>query len=213
LAREQEALAEETSDSSGRLASAAAFKLALDGAVAEMTRAARMLRERRTDEPVVRAETNAIRRFQQMIDAFAPRDKGKQDGQGNEGGGGGGGAGGGDGGDEAIRDIAELVLLKLMQEDVNNRTKELDGARNRGPLAPEQREEFQRLAEEQGRLADLLLEMAGVAAEEEDEKSPQLKPGDLKLDDSKRDDLKSEPARDPTFGLRAKLRSRGDDDR
>jgi hypothetical protein len=202
LAKEQETLADETTDSAERLASAAAFKLALDGAVAEMTRAARMLRERRTDEPVVRAETNAIRRFQQMIDAFAPR-KSKGGGQqgGNEGGGNNGG--GQSGGEEGIRDIAELVLVKLMQEDVNARTKELDAAGKNGALTPEQREEFQRLGEEQGKLADLLLEMIGeTEAEGESEKSPDLKP----------EDLKTESTREPSAGRESPPKSaRGDE--
>ena len=178
LAREQESLAEEARATAERLASAAAFRLALDGAAGDMNRAAQLLRERRTDAGVLRAEQAAVRRYAQLLDALKP-----SSGQGPAGGGQEGGSGG-QGGQQASNDdsvsAAELRLLKLMQEDLNVRTKELDELRRRGPLPLDRREEFERLGDEQGELADLLVELLGAAADGDGgSPSPERKPGDL----------------------------------
>ena len=182
LAREQEALAEEARAFGERLASAAAFKLALDGAASDMTRAAQLLRERRTDDIVQRAENAAIRRYTQLLDALQPRrGEGKQPGGGQEGGESGAGQGGGSQSGDDSPSLSELVLIKLMQEDVNSRTKELDEAQRQGALTPDQRREFEQLSEEQGRLADLLLNLLGKEADSgADDAMPELKPDDLK---------------------------------
>ena len=62
---------------------------------------------------------------------------------------------------EAIQRLAELKLLKLMQEEIHRRTRELEAARVRqGTLSEEQNRELAELAQQQGRLADLLLNLS-----------------------------------------------------
>ncbi len=82
--------------------------------------------------------------------------------------------------------LAELVLIKIMQEDVNARTRQLDGERKQQGLAPEESAELRRLGEEQGKLADLLLELVGDDGgdgdgndDAEQKDSPELTPDDL----------------------------------
>jgi hypothetical protein len=186
LAEEQAGLEKETRDTAERLGSAAAFKLALEGAAAEMELTAQSLRERKTDGRTQRTAENAIRRYQHLLDALKPR-KGSGKGEGGQGGGGGQGQGGQQGGGSDMpTSLAELVLIKIMQEDVNARTRQLDGERKRQGLAPEESAELRRLGEEQGKLADLLLELVGDDGgdgggndDAEQKDSPELTPDDL----------------------------------
>ena len=178
LAEEQEALERDTRAGAERMRSAPAFKLGLESSAAEMALTAEMVRERRTDAAVQRAAQNALQRLQKLLDAVKPRQS-KSDGEGQ-----GGGAGGGEQSEgNAPNSLAELVLIKLLQEDVNARTKELDAARKRGKLTPEESQELRRLGEEQGKLAELLLELVGEPDEQSAGKPVELdfdlKPSDL----------------------------------
>jgi hypothetical protein len=157
-----------------------------------MRRAAQSLRERNTGVATQQAEQKALRRYNQLIEALKPRKKppgGQQQG-GQEGGGSGGGSGGQQ--QQDSHSLAELVLIKLMQEDVSARTKELDATRKRGSLTPAESEEFQRLGEEQGKLADMLLDLMGGGEPQPDDLLPEIK-----LDDLKSDDAKSKPKEKP----------------
>jgi hypothetical protein len=65
-----------------------------------------------------------------------------------------------------------------MQDELNQRTEAIDDA-NRGmlPLSPEQQKAYLELSEEQGQLADLLLELSKPATEkpeDDPEKLPEL---------------------------------------
>jgi hypothetical protein len=174
LAEEQEALEQDTHAGAERMRSAPAFKLGLESSAAEMARTAALLRERRTDAAAQRTARNALARLQKLLDAVKPRES-KAGGEGQ-----GGGAGGGEQGEgDTPNSLAELVLIKLLQEDVNARTKELDAARKRGKLTSEESQELQRLGEEQGKLAELLLELVG-----ESEAQPKKgdRPADLDFD-------------------------------
>ena len=199
LAEEQTGLEQETRDSAVRLGSAAAFKLALEGAAAEMALTAQALRERRTDERTQRTAQNAVRRYQQLFDALKPRKApAGQQGQG-EGGGGQGGSAGGGGGDSPTS-LAELVLIRLMQEDVHARTKELDAARKQGQLPPEESAELERLGEEQGKLADLLLELVGEEESEGKPAEPTLDLNDLDLERPRQKPAEKKSAETPAAG-------------
>lgn len=202
LAEEQDALEGDTRAAAERMRSAPAFKLGLESSAGEMARTAAMVRERRTDAATQRASQMAVRRLQQLLEAIKPRNVKKPGGEQ----GGGGGAGGGEqsgGGGETPTSLAELVLIKLLQEEVNGRTKELDAARKRGKLTPEESQELQRLGEEQGKLAELLLDLVGEEKEAADDgeakgsdvKDSDLKAGDL-LDDLK-NDLNKPAAKEP----------------
>ena len=55
--------------------------------------------------------------------------------------------------------LAQLKLLKLLQEDLNLRTQQLNQAEAAGKPADELREQYARLSEEQGRLAELTFQL------------------------------------------------------
>ena len=108
-----------------------------------------------------------LARIEQLIaalkqDAAPPPDKPP----GEEGGGGEGAGQGGGGQQPNVRSVAELKLLKLIQEQINARTLTLDEARrDAANLSDEQQLEFAQLSEEQGRLADLIANMMQVTDE------------------------------------------------
>lgn len=161
LAEEQAALERDVRAAAERLGSAPAFKLGLEGSAGDMARAESLVRERKTDAPTQQVAESAVRRLQRLLEALKPR---KNDKPGGEQAGGGEGQGGDQqGSGDGPTSLTELVLIKLLQEDVNARTKELDAIRKRGKLTPEESQEFTRLGEEQGKLAELLLELIGDA--------------------------------------------------
>ncbi|HEX5033645.1 MAG TPA: hypothetical protein VFW62_04140, partial [bacterium] len=84
-----------------------------------------------------------------------------------------------------LQDLAELKLLKLMQETILQRTTELEAIRRKvGALAEEQDRELESLASEQGQLADRVLEMIKAAAERpEDDLGNLPNPGDKREGD------------------------------
>ena len=93
---------------------------------------------------------------------------------------------------DAVHLLAELKLLKLMQQEINRRTAEIEKqAAKAQNLTPEQEKELDDLSQEQGKLADLVLNLGekaakqaagagGTPAEPPDEKK---KPGNNPLDD------------------------------
>ncbi|MBX6312506.1 MAG: DUF4175 domain-containing protein [Isosphaeraceae bacterium] len=152
LARTQDVVKDETEDLASRLDQAPVFALTLKRAAESMAEAARRLQDLKTDADTQRAEKSAANRFKQLQEALKP-DKAKGNrGQGNPGGGGGGGGGGGDG----ITTAAQIKLLKALQEELNDRTEELDQLRHRPEgLKPEQEAELARLQDDQRNIADL----------------------------------------------------------
>jgi hypothetical protein len=166
LARQQELLQEETAGFGTKMSQSEVFQLALEGAAQDMARAAELLSQRQTGEPAQRSERNALARLTQLLEAFA--DDGKQSEEKQSAG---GGKGGGSGG-QKTRDISELKLVKLLQQDISRRTAELEQQLpGGGNLTDAQQGEFERLRQEQGKLADLvfdLLEPAEEAADGED---------------------------------------------
>ena len=64
--------------------------------------------------------------------------------------------------ENTVRTMAEVRLIRLMQEDLNRRTQRLGEATHGRDPTDEQRAEFARLAKEQGRLAELILGLAGA---------------------------------------------------
>ena len=174
VARDQKTLQTDTNSLIEQLVGAEVFNLALSGVSNEMARAAQLLAGRQTGPPTQQAERGAIRRLDQMLEALQPEepleepeDPGDSESQ-SEGAGAPEGQGSPPGGTQTL---AELKLLKLMQEEVNARTKEL--AETHGPpetLTDETRREYLDLSRQQGRLADLLLNL--IWSEENAEGSP-----------------------------------------
>jgi len=196
LARGQRMLATETAALADRIAQAKAFALALRGATREMDRAARGLQRSDTGESTQRWERNALVRLEQLQKALK-RDNSQADkppdGQQP------GGEGPQSPPSDAIQRLAELKLLKLMQEEINRRTIELEDQRKHdGGLSDEELEALDDLATEQGRLADLTLDLTvPVDAKPEDEPDGLMDLLDEGSDDS---------------GLEAELKEALDDD-
>ena len=160
LGQNQSGLKDETGELAEKLDGAPVIALTLRRASSSMETAAQRLREIKTDKPTVQAAQSAAERFKQLLESLKA-DRGGNGGQGGQqGGGGGGGGGGGNGNDDGIPPTAQLKLLKTLQQEINDRTDELDEQRRRkGTLTPEQADELKRLAEDQGVLADLVRDM------------------------------------------------------
>jgi len=188
LAIQQRGLAEETLDFAQQVAQAKAFELALRGAAREMTRAAAELDRSETGASTQQAEQVALARLKQLLLALNPDSDDPAGGPKPDqppGGQGGGEEQSGQG--DGIRRIAELNLLKLLQEEINRRTIAIEQARVKsGGLTPAQQTEQDDLAVEQGELAGLLLKLSTPteSAPEDDPDSIPL-PGDedIPLDD------------------------------
>ncbi len=156
MGRQQQSLAEETIGTGSKLA-AEVFQLAFKSAARDMTNAGKRLAQRDVSTETQRHEQHALARLKQLI-AAAQRDKPEEEGKDqkqSQGGGGGSGGGGGQG-----QSLNQLKLLKLMQQDLNDRTRSIEeSAAKTKSLTGEQQQEFLELSREQGELADLLLKL------------------------------------------------------
>ncbi|MBX3412654.1 MAG: hypothetical protein KF708_08200 [Pirellulales bacterium] len=171
LARQQATLEAAAAELAERLSAAAAFRLALQGAGRDMRRAADLLERRETGLPAQRAVAQALTRLAQLVSALdlAKDDPGGQqqdDQQGGE------GQTQNQSEGDAIANVSQLKLIKLMQEEINRRTLEMDDAyQQNGSLTEDQQVEYTALGQEQGELADLLQSLIerAPAPEEPDE--------------------------------------------
>jgi hypothetical protein len=154
LGRAQDAIRAETDDLVASLDAAPVFALTLKRAADSMRDATSALRRGDATPEALLAQQAAARRFRQLLDALKPDQAGAGGGGGGAGGGGGGGGDGGGG--DGIPGVAQLKLLKALQEEINERTESLDVARERKKtLTPEQEAEFARLEVEQRTVGDL----------------------------------------------------------
>jgi len=174
LARGQGLLQSETVGLTEKLVGADVFNLALSGAAREMARAAALLDRRETGAPTRQAEQNALRRLEQLLEALKPEeaDEEPEDSASGQGGPEGSGQPPGSG----VQTLVELKLLKLLQQEINHRTRELEEAFSPADtLTDDARREYTQLSEEQGRLADLLLDL--IQPDENPEDNPERLPG------------------------------------
>lgn len=177
IGHDQKLVQSETLALAEKISSAEVFKLALEGAAQDMGRAAARLARSDTGLATQQAEQSALARCRLLIEAMKPGEK-----KGKQGDEQGGGQGGGQqqGGQDGIRTIAELKLLKLLQEDLNLRFQQLTA-----PEQPEPQEDpatrVAELTEEQLRLADLAFKLS-QPADDKPEDDPEKLP-DLPLDD------------------------------
>lgn len=186
LAATQQGLQRETEGLMEKLSAAEVYRLALNGAAGEMQEAAQLLAADKTDEPTQTAEKNALRRFEQLVEALKQEPaEGQEPPMPNE----------GQGGDQpqqpkppgdGIPAMAQIKMLKFLQMEINDRTKELDTAKVRSQgLSESQLREYTRLSEQQGMLADLVKNLV-KPTEENPEDNPDLIP------ETKKDDEKTE---------------------
>jgi hypothetical protein len=174
IARLQRAIQADALKLADQLAGSGAFNLTLTGAAADMGRAADLLDSRTTGEETHFAEQNALRRLNMLLEALKPEPPPEKKDDNNGGNGGQGNKGAKAPGD-GIKKLAELKLLKLLQQDIKLRTAELQLAVGAGGASEEQRRQFTQLSQEQGRLAELMLKMlqpADGAPEENPENIP-----------------------------------------
>jgi hypothetical protein len=167
LARQQDALRGETSQMAEKLELAEVISLALDGVKRQMASAVEALENRDTGTQAQGAQEAARRRLAQLLTAF--ENKAKQGKQGD----GGSGSGGGGSGSEGNIDLTQLKLLRVLQEDLNDRYRNLiaGGDGDAGKRMAE-------IAEEQGKLAELTLKLSEPVVknpEDDPEKLPDLR--------------------------------------
>jgi hypothetical protein len=172
-----------------KLAGSGAFSLALGGVARQMDLAAAQLERRQTGAATVEAERNALRRLQMLLDALTPEKPDGDSASGTEGGGRQPGPQG-----DGVQTLAELKLLKLLQEEVNLRTIELQQSASGQGFTEPQRRECQSLSEEQGRLAALVLELirpADANADDDPDNLPDMR------EDKPQDQPEKGPPRKP----------------
>ena len=155
LAEVQRGLKTETDRLVEVVKAAEVFALALQGASREMERAAKRLEDRLTDGETIARETAARHRFEDLISALeTEKDQAPAEDPAENGGEGQPTTAGPQ--TDGIPHLAQLKMLKTLQEDLIRRTEELDKlSRETGDLTQDQRQEFDQLAGEQGLLADL----------------------------------------------------------
>ena len=193
LAEEQRQLADATEQSSQAFSSGESFQLALAGVRQQMQRAHRGLARNLTDAATQTAQEQAIARLKQLLAAARSQadepmeDNNQQQGPGQQ-----------QEGAPEVRSIGELRLLQQLQLEINRRTTELETARAKtGDFSTEQLTELQELAEEQGKVAEIVLNLIQKKSDDDDAEKvepekpmpPEKKPGNP-LDDELLKDLK-----------------------
>jgi hypothetical protein len=156
-ATQQRTLAGEVLALSEKMADTPVFSLALQGVTSEMDHAARGL-DRREIGPKTQNYQHQARLRLEQIQRSLQQDQGSQPSPNS-----------GDNGEQpqdqppgdAVQRLAEVKLLKWMQEEVNRQTKALQDLRQQqGGLQPDQQQRIDELAAEQGRLAELIEKLA-----------------------------------------------------
>src|SRR5262249_38559138 len=136
------------------------FGFALKTAAANMQRASRMLMMGQLAAPAQNLERVALTRLEQILMALRSDEDSSSQNSAPE------GQTPGSrrrSGDEVAANTAELKLLKLLQVSIKQRTVELEADRSKkGVITSEQQQELNVLADEQGRLADMVLGLIRV---------------------------------------------------
>ncbi|HEV3345393.1 MAG TPA: hypothetical protein VG125_33755, partial [Pirellulales bacterium] len=187
LGKQQHELEQETTALARKLDGTPVYRAAFEQAAQRMQRAAGLLEERQVGEPTQRAQQRAIELLTRALEALKPGENAQPpDPQGEE------QAGAGDqggqqnaGAADPTQTLAELKLLKWMQDDVNQRTKALeDEYGNAADLPPDAKQEYEELSREQGVIARLTLKLAERSASPDQEtESPDATERDESGDD------------------------------
>lgn len=194
LADGQRTLQAETQRLQEVVKAAEVFALALKGAAREMERAAKRLDEKLTDGETVSRETSAKNRFVDLVAALNEEKDTKS--QAEHKGGGGGKSNNSGPQTDGIPHLAQLKMLKTLQEDLIRRTEDLDRIQQEtGSLTDDQKLELDLLAGEQGLLADLtrnLTTQYAQAFQAEGEDPVPQKPEPKKTPEGKKPSLEDE---------------------
>jgi len=156
LGKQQHEMSQEAAELAAKMAATPVFRLALQQADRQMQRAALLLDGQKTGQPTQQAEQRAIDLLTHAVEALKPAAGGPQE-QESESQPGEQNANAAD----PSQMLAELKLLKWMQDDVNQRTEALDKAhRGAAELPPDAQREYEELSEQQGVIAELTLKLA-----------------------------------------------------
>ncbi|TWT39707.1 hypothetical protein Enr8_14080 [Blastopirellula retiformator] len=191
----QKGLMTETADFARTISKAAVFHLSLTTAADLMRETARGLDARDISTSTERTASQAATRLEQLLAAMEEGDAEENQPQNNDQGQQEGQQQGGDQqrSQDGISQIAQLKLLKLMQQGVNDLTAEA-AARlaKESPPSVELEIELARLAKEQGDLAELALELTKPAKEDIFEIEEEEEPADPAGDAAPADDVPGE---------------------
>ena len=173
LAQQQRGLMAEANDFAQQIQAAEVFHLGLTSAVREMASVALRLDDADLGDATQLSAQEALLRLEQLIEAMK-EDESDQPPNNN----GGAGQGGSSGPPpDGIKNIAQLKLLKLMQEMLHQRTRGYQQIRAAREWTETERTEMIALAQEQGRLAELLLKLEELATENPED-DPDSLPGE-----------------------------------
>lgn len=177
LGKRQHAVRQETADLAEKLAGTPVFRLAFEQAAHLMRRAAKLLDEHNTGETTQQAETRAVELVTHALEALQPAPNNPSpEGQPDD------NSGQGEQPEQenanaadATQALAELKLLKWMQDDVNQRTQALaDAYRDATDLPPDAQREYQELSEQQGKIAELTLKLAKAGELKDNNGAPEM---------------------------------------
>lgn len=183
VAKTQRLLSGEVKTSAEKVASAVVVHEGLQGVVREMVRAADRLDNRDTAAETQAIERSAHRRLTLIKEALTAQNKNEPKPE-EDGGGQGGGNQKQQPPPDGIQGLAELRLLKALQKEVLDRTKALAGQPAEAATAERRQQEFVELAQEQGRLAELVLELLRPKAQAPED-NPEKLPGEKKAEPDK----------------------------
>jgi hypothetical protein len=171
LSDTQRSLKVETERLVEKLSAAQTFALALKGAARSMGLAADRLADRDPSAATQRLQAAAQQRFIDLVSTLdeKQREQAGGGGGGGQGGGQGGGGASGGGGDDGIPILAELKMLRNLQQELFVRTREVQLRRGAdGRMSDADRKELDDLVQLQLEVADLTREMTEVAAEDDE---------------------------------------------
>ncbi len=157
LAEVQLGLKLETDNLANSMEGTEVVVLALRGAGRMMEQAAVRLKDRKPDTVTVDLETSAKQRFVGLLEALRP-DRSSGNGQPQQGPQNRDENAGSSG--DTVPQLAQLKLLKMLQEDLNRRTAKFDAAHaDKQALSEAEQRELTALANEQEQLADLMRDL------------------------------------------------------
>lgn len=157
----QEELAGQSDALARKLAPAQAFALAMSNVSESMRKAVDLLRGEQTGGETVRHQQRALQQLENLLAALNPDQPDSEAGPPDDQGGGDAAGGGDTPPGEQIADVAQLKLIKLMQQELNLRTADVSqqlaaGDRTNGAA----QRELQQLVREQRRLAEVVRTLA-----------------------------------------------------
>ena len=145
-----------------------------------MGTAAGLLEQRQTGAATQTVEGQALAKLELLLEALKPEAPAASPNNS-----GGGAPGQGEKPPAGLQSVNELKLLKLMQQQLNLRAQRLQEAVDRGgKLTDEQRQQYAGLGEEQGRLAELTLQLLRAQPQNPEDNPaelPELLPDEDKL--------------------------------